>query len=108
MRNPLMDNEHQVQITRVSRQTRGLKRSVFRDSIWPKIESFRWTIPELTKAKRDSFFAFVVVSLGKQIRLTDFESRQWDGIISDPNEQSSQIRSSCGYIISFTFEGTLV
>ncbi|KKM96678.1 hypothetical protein LCGC14_1175720 [marine sediment metagenome] len=110
LRNPDMDNVEQFESTRINRRTRGGTLDLFRDESWPKVQrlifSFSWLCEE-TRKQRSGLFEFLERSIGQEIGILDFESRQWRGVILTPSTAISEPKFN-GFAVSLQFEGELV
>lgn len=97
---PLLGNQEEKEITRISRQTRGGNVIVFRDPSWGTNEIWKLGFSGLTTTQKENFFTFLGASLGQKIKYTDHEGRSWLALIVNPNGESSQVHRDCG----FTYE----
>lgn len=103
---PLFGNGHELQTARINRTSRRGDRIIFRDASWPQYEVFKFQFTALNAAHREAMFAFLRVSLGKEIRLVDYEGRTWDGVITDPNAALATLGRGCAQAVEFTFRVT--
>lgn len=113
LRAPELDNIDRLAFTRIARETRGGKLSVFADPAWPKTETVIATFVGLTKTEVDTLQAFFVAHLGEEVGMQDWEGREWVGVVTTPNESATNDggRNTCGgkgWTITFEFEGVLV
>lgn len=90
LRNPDFDNVEQFEPRRINRRTRGGKLDLYRNNSWPKAKRFIYTFSSLKEQDIEDMIEFLEVSLGQEIGLLDFESRQWKGIILTPSAAFSQ------------------
>ena len=109
LRNPELNSQDKKTVERIVRKTRNGKLLTFRDPQWPLFARLNWTIHLLHKTDVDDVLNFFSQSLGQQIGLYDFESRQWQGVIITPESAFSFIAPR-GRMksITFEFEGSLV
>ncbi|MHA2023346.1 MAG: hypothetical protein ACTSWQ_06765 [Candidatus Thorarchaeota archaeon] len=107
LRAPNLDNRERQSFTRVNRETRGGKLSIFADPTWPKINTLVLSFSGLTKAEVEETQQFMVDHIGQEIGIIDWEGRQWVGIITTPNERAVQ-DGKHGFTITFEFEGLMV
>jgi hypothetical protein len=110
LRAPELDNIDRLAFSRINRETRGGKLTVFADPNWPQVQTVIVTFIGLTKIEIDSLLDFIVSHVGKEISMQDWEGRVWVGVITTPNETATQDGESCGgrgWTITFEFEGTL-
>jgi len=77
LRAPNMDNKERQAFTRINRETRGGKLSVFADPIWPKINTLVLSFSGLTKAEVEETQQFMVDHIGREVGIIDWEGRQW-------------------------------
>ena len=111
LRAPELDNIDRVSFTRISRETRGGKLTIFADPTWPKVQTIIATFIGLTEAEKDEVLNFFLTHIGKEIGMQDWEGREWVGIVTTPNESAVQDGKSCtgrGWTLTFEFEGVLV
>jgi hypothetical protein len=107
LRSPELDNVDQVATTRINRETRGGELNIFADPIWPKVHTLKVTFIGLLTTEAESLQDFIINHLGENILLTDWEGREWIGVIVSPDEpivQDGENRWSA----YFTFEGELL
>jgi hypothetical protein len=103
---PVFENEEKLEQKFLFRRTRGLVSKIFRDSNWPSYTTLTFICQGCSTVQRAGYLTLVSQSLGDEIRLTDYESRTWRGILI-PGEITDQLRS-CGYVIEFQFQGTVL
>lgn len=107
LRNPNFDNVEQFEARRINRRTKGGSLDFYRDESWPKIERLIYSFSVLSEIQRSNLFEFLERSIGQEIGILDFESRQWKGILLTPSSAISEPRKD-GYDVSLEFEGELV
>lgn len=107
LRAPEMDNRDRNAYSRVSRETRGGSLVIFADPNWPKVRTMAATIVGLELADVNAYQTFLLSTLGQEIGITDWEGREWAGVITNPNDQVTQDGRD-RWTISFTFEGELL
>jgi hypothetical protein len=106
---PNLGNIDRLQHTRINRETRGGTLIVYRDPIWPKIESILVSFSGLTQDEGDALLLFMDTHIGQEIRMIDWEDRLWRGVIMQPNDPVVQDSKGCrSCTASFEFEGELV
>jgi hypothetical protein len=113
LRAPELDNIDRLSFTRINRETRGGKLSVFADPAWPKTETVIATFVGLTRTEIEDLQTFFVDHIGEEIGMQDWEGREWVGVVTTPNESAVNDggRNACGgkgWTITFEFEGVLV
>src|SRR5215471_1866244 len=87
---PEFDNTDSIEQTRINRKSRSGDIRVFRSSLWPTDELLLMRWDRLSQTQITNLLAFLRFSLGQQIQLVDYESRVFDGIISEPSGDGSQ------------------
>jgi len=103
LRSPEFGNLYRLTADRVNQETRGGTLVVFADPIWPKVETLVMPMT-LLKTVPQQLLTFMQTTLGKEIKLIDFENRAWVGVIVDP--QGAVVEDSRGgFAVSFEFEG---
>jgi hypothetical protein len=107
LRKPEMDNRDRNAYTRVNHETRGGKLVVFTDPQWPNVRTLAVTIIGLTETEVDEIQDFMSDTLGQEIGLTDWEGRLWKGVITNPNEASTQ-DGKARWTVTFEFEGEML
>lgn len=107
LRAPNLDNKERQAFTRINRETRGGKLSVFADPDWPKINTLVLSFSGLTKTEVGEIHDFIQEHLGEEIGIIDWEGHQWAGVITTPNERAAQ-DGKHGFTLTFEFEGVLV
>ncbi len=113
LRAPELDNVDRLAFTRISRETRGGKLSVFADPAWPKTETVIATFIGLTRTEVETLQTFFVAHIGEEIGMQDWEGREWVGVVTTPNESAvndggKNVCGDKGWTITFEFEGVLV
>ncbi len=104
---PEFENRDRINATRINRETRGGKLTVFADPEWPKINTVACTFTGLTTAEVEAYQEFVANYIGLEINITDWEGREWVGVITAPNEPATHDGKD-DWTVSFEFEGVLV
>jgi len=107
LRNPDFDNSLQLEFRRINRRSRGGTLQIYRDEAWPKSERLIFSVSALKEQTSRDLLFFLNMSVGKEIGLLDFESRQWRGIILTPSTQIKE-DSKVGFSASLEFEGVKV
>lgn len=112
LRNPEFGNQERVNFSRISRKSRAGTPIIFFNEIWPTEDLLFWTFIDISEAKKDLYKTFIAASLGKEIKLTDFETHIWKGIIQNPSNEivCDKKADACNngrYTIVFEFLGEL-
>lgn len=102
LRNPQFGNLDTLTYNRINRQSRGGKLIVFADPDWPKSRRLEFTVPTLNQTQVDDLLAFLAISLGLPITLTDWQNRNFDGVIT--NEPQIIQVGDCASTANFIFE----
>lgn len=82
--------------------------TIGRNPLWPTVEVFKFTFTALSDAVVSDYFAFSILTAGKQITLRDHQSQTWTGFILNPDGQSTQAGQQCDNDLEISFRGTLV
>lgn len=85
LRGPEFGNRDRLKFTRVNRESRGGTLVVYADPIWPQVETMLVEFYGLYETESQSIIDFIVLSLGKEIEIRDWENRSWIGVITNPN-----------------------
>lgn len=104
---PEFGNGETLEFTRINRKTRGGDLMVFRDNTWPKDDVLSFNFERLTEQQSQDLLRFLAHSLGKDITLTDHESRKWIGYVLTPTGnviQPAPRRSACDRAFAASFE----
>jgi hypothetical protein len=104
---PEFENRDRLNFTRISRETRGGKLSVFADPNWPKINTVVCNFTGLTSNEVYVLQTFIETHLGEEINITDWEGREWIGVITTPNEPATHDGKN-KWSVGFEFEGVIV
>jgi len=107
LRNPDFENAERFEIARLNQKSRGGAIFVFRDSMWPIAKVLDMKFSFLSELKTQQLLNFLDRTLGQVINLTDFEGRDWTGVITTPSGEivHSGRENKTAHII---FQGNLV
>jgi hypothetical protein len=107
LRAPELDNIDRIAFNRISRETRGGQLTIFADPTWPQVQTVIVTFVGLLKTEVDDLHDFFVSYVGEEIGMSDWEGREWIGVVTTPNEAA--VHDGKGnWTITFEFEGVLV
>ena len=106
LRNPVFDDTEQLEFRRINRYTRGGELKLFRDPNWPDAKRLIYSFDNLKPSESFGYLEFIKYSLGKEIGLLDYESRQWRGIIITPDGPVEE-EDRPGFSLTFEFEGII-
>ena len=90
LRDPDFGDTDSIESRRIQRKNRCGDLITFRDSIWPKTETFTFEFSFLKRTDLLTLVEFVKEFLGQEITLTDYNGREYQGIITTPSEQLTQ------------------
>lgn len=90
LRNPDFENVDRIEVSRISRKTRGGDLVIYRDPAWPTTRSFDLKFSFLSEIQTRNLLRFLDQSLGQNIVLVDWEGRSWTGIITTPLAEVTQ------------------
>jgi len=99
---PDFGNNDTLNFTRIDRETRGGDRKIFSDGKWASWERLEMTVSDLCEVDADDIITFLNVSLGKTVRLTDWEGRTWEGVIVEP--ETDLVKGRGGWRLDLVFE----
>ena len=106
LRNPELGNSETIDPKRALNETRFGKLTLYRNPIWPKKTVLEFDLTAITKAKALELHDFLFNCLGKEVTLTDHESRIWLGVITNPETLIIELSSDdCNYSSNLVFEG---
>jgi hypothetical protein len=105
---PEFNDEDNIEHHRISRQTRSGELIVFKDSLWPVIETLTYEFKGLSQAQGKALLAFLNDTLGQTITMVDFRGEVWNVRITNPDANLTQNDGAdCeGFSIKLDFEGT--
>lgn len=103
-------DQDRIEHTRISRRTRNEELIIYRDPVWPKTETLKFKLIDLSADQGKRTLDFLSSNLATTIRLTDWIGVRWSGIIVNPDAQLTQniMDQSCGsgrYEINLEFQG---
>jgi len=104
VRAPNLGNTDSFSPQRIVSESRGGTLLISADPNWPKVETLSMAFSALKYSEVLALQDFIFNNLGTVITLTDWEGRQWTGIISDPTATVREV-SKNNFSIGFTFEG---
>ena len=107
LRNPEFGNQLIADTASILNKTLSGHHIAFRDNQWPAYRRFNVVCTQLQRTVVENYIIFLEDTLGQQIRFTDHENRQWDGIVINPDEAVT-FSQTCKNAVSFMFEGSLV
>ena len=80
LRNPEFDNKEIFEHQRINRKSRSGTLDIYRDTAWPSVQKLDYTFAFLSDEQRVALLTFLDTALGQEIRIIDFESRQWKAL----------------------------
>jgi hypothetical protein len=103
-------DQDRIEHTRISRRTRNEELIIYRDPVWPKTETLKFKLIDLSADQGKRTLDFLSSNLAATIRLTDWIGVRWSGIIVNPDAQLTQniMDQDCGsgrYEINLEFQG---
>lgn len=103
-------DQDRIEHTRISRRTRNEELIIYRDPIWPKTETLKFKLIDLSADQGKRTLDFLSSNLAATIRLTDWIGVRWSGVIVNPDAQLTQniMDQDCGsgrYEINLEFQG---
>ncbi len=107
LRAPEFGNSDVLDMKKIKRESRGGTLQIYADPQWPKVSRLHMEFAVLTEAKAQEYLAFRKATLGKEIKLVDYESRIWTGVMTDTDSPITRAKRGCGLTASLAFEGEL-
>lgn len=108
VRNPEFNDKVVLQVSRVQRYTRDFSLDIYRDAKWPKTVVLGWNFVGLSRAKADEIIAFCQLCVGKEIKITDFDSRILKCIMTRADNPITQEGPNCLYTWKCDLQGDYV
>lgn len=106
LRNPELGNSETIDPKRAMNETRYGKLTMYRNPIWPKKTTLEFDLTAITKLKALELHDFLFNCLGREITLTDHESRIWLGVIDNPEALINELTDDdCNYSSNLVFIG---
>jgi len=102
---PDFNNSDTLTFTRIDRETRGGDRKIFSDGKWTSWGRLEMTVSDLHEVDADEIIVFLNASLGRTVRLTDWEGRTWEGFIVEPD--TDLVKSRGGWRLDLVFEAEI-
>jgi len=106
LRGPELGNRDRLSPHRINRETRGGTLTVFADPQWPKVKQLEFQFIGLTENEGQDLLDFIETSLGKEVKLRDWEGQEWLGVITSTEEPIVRDRDTCNLSTSLSFELT--
>ena len=106
LRGPELGNVDQFNTQRINRESRGGYLIIYRDFYWPRTKTMRFSFTGLTEQEGQEVLDFVETSVGKEVKLRDWEGREWLGVITSTNEPVVRERDGCNLTTDLEFELT--
>lgn len=101
-----------IEHTRVSRRTIGEELIIFRDPVWPKTETLKFKLVDISASQGKALLNFIEETVAQQIKLSDYLGVRWIGVIINPETALVQTGRDQGcsgrYEIEIEFQGTQV
>lgn len=109
LKNPQWGNKVTVSPARVLNVSRGGTANVYRNAMWAKRLTFDISILFVAcdLVKREEILFFLAVTAGREVTYTDYDSREWTGVILTPDAEVVQ-PSRGMFQVDFAFKGVEV
>lgn len=91
-----------LNFTRIDRTTRGGDRKIYADRKWATWQRLSMTVSGLCQIDADDIIDFLNASLGKKVKLTDWEGQVWEGFIDEVG--SDIVKERQGWKLDIVFE----
>jgi hypothetical protein len=79
-----------IEHTRINRRTLGEELIVFRDPRWPRTETLKFKLVDLTATQGKAMLSFMEDNLAQVIKLCDWLGVRWLGVITNPETMLMQ------------------
>jgi len=106
--NPEFEDIRRFSTSGIKRRTPGGILKLFKDSEWPVIETFIYTLYRLTQTQRDTLILLLNASSGLSITITDHLGAVRNGFIVTPINEIVTVRDGCWYDVHFEFLATKI
>lgn len=106
LRTPKIGDVESLSINRIIRETRGGSLRIYRRANLPVLTTLKFTIDFLSREQANNYLTFLEQTAGKEIGLLDYNSQQWIGVITTPDEGFATPQNK-NKSITFEFEGEL-
>lgn len=106
LRGPEFGNKDSFSTQRINRESRGGSLTVMREPYWPKVKQMSLTFTGLTELEGQEILNLVETSVGKEVKLRDWEGREWLGVITSTTEPIVRDRDDCKLTTNLEFELT--
>lgn len=106
LRGPELGNRDRLSPQRINRETRGGTLTMYADPIWPKVKQLEFQFIGLTENEGQELLDFIETSLGKEVKLRDWEGQEWLGVITSTEDPIVRNRDTCNLSASMSFELT--
>lgn len=103
LRDPDFGDTDVVEARRIQRKSRGGDLIMFRDPQWPKTETLTFEFSFLSRLVLLQLLEFIKDTLGQDVLLTDYNGREYTGIITTPSEELAQAGRD-NYTAKFSFQ----
>ena len=103
---PELGNRDLLGYTRINRETRGGTLVIFADPDWPKREQFNLQFIGLSEVESQEILKFLRDTLGKQIKLRDWEGNERTVITLTPGNPITR-EGYCKNMVDLNFESAL-
>jgi hypothetical protein len=107
LRAPELDSHDSNAFTRINRETRGGKLVVFADPTWPKVNTLSCVFTGLTRTELNALQDFILLYIGEEILLTDWDGHEWIGVVLKPSDTAT-CDGKNKWSVGFEFVGQLL
>lgn len=106
LRNPELNDGETIGASRIQRETTGNRLIIYRDDIWPKTEVKTISFRGLNVTDVANLRAFISLTLGKVVTYTDYLSRVYNVIITNPDTTFTEENADCNYTVKLDLQGS--
>lgn len=107
LRNPELNNSESLNFTRRESAIKGGELSIDNEVTGVVYEKLMYTFEALSATDKNNFLAFINATVGKHVKLVDYLSREFHGVITSPQPIITCEGPGCQYTAELTFEGEL-
>lgn len=104
---PIVNDTRVTQITRINRNTRGLRRRIFTADDWYKLVIHDYTFLNITRTLKDSFLAFTRTNMGGVITVVDHLTATRTMYIEEVAPVIEERDDECSYTIGLVLREVL-
>lgn len=107
---PEFGDEDKIQHQRINRRTRAGELIVYKDPLWPIIETLTFRFTGLSDVQAKATLLFLNNTIGQLITMVDYRGVTWTGVITNPDADTEQEGGHVcpSFNIDIDFEGSRI